>query len=197
MSAGPAPSSGCQGRFSLLGQGEQRSSTAPSRVPRPAVCATLGYPAGLRRLCPAAPPSPLRPPPRSLSSLPSLPRWLRRGSGGALLPCVCFGVPGRRLWAVRGAGLCHGASARLCRGLSAVGTCLWLGNCSMHLSYICVLILGIYRYRNKCLRTFELPGKSPEDGFISLWSKSCISVFLGRALGVSGSNCCLHIELYT
>lgn len=79
-----------------------------SPVPCPAVCAALGSPAGLCRLCPAAPPSPLRPPPLCLSSLPSLPRWLRRGSGAALLPCVCFGGP----WEAPVGGARSGAVSR-------------------------------------------------------------------------------------
>lgn len=52
-------------------------------------------------------------------------------------------------------------------GLPAAGTCLWPGDCLMHLPYVCVLILRICRCLNKRLRTFELSGKSSKDGFIS------------------------------
>lgn len=100
-------------------------------------------------------------------------------------PVFVLGGPWEAPLVVRGAGLCLGA---LC---STVG-------CppSMHLSSTCLLILRIFRYLNKCLRTFELSGKSPKDRFISFWGRTSIFVFPGRTLGVSSSDC-LHTELYT
>lgn len=146
--------------------------------------------AGHCRLCPAG--TPRRSGRLLPSELPSpLPRWLGRGAGLLSYPLFVLGGP----WEERGcvsepvSGSAVGCPPR--------GPALRPGDCSVNLSYIRVLTLGVYRYLNKCPRTFELSGKSPKGGFISLWGRTCISEFPGRSPGVSRSDCCLHTELYT
>lgn len=134
----PAPAAGA-------GSPGRAGSGRVSPAPCPALCAARSSRRGCAASARPLPASSLRPPPPRLSSLPSVPRWLWRGAGAALLPWVCFlgGASGR----------CHGAGVRLCRGDLPLPEGL-LDVPLLYINYI--LILGIYRCLNKCLRTFEL-----------------------------------------